>query len=308
MLPLLAHCDWSTRPSGRWICTAQPLGGKYQVALPEQVGPLPGFFARLRLVFTDGPILAAFDFPIGLPRSYAKNAGTTSFTQALRAFGFNQWTDFYTPAVKRDEISITRPFYPDKPGGTNKQQLADALGVTAPSDLLRVCDRKTPLRPAACETFWILGANQVGRAAICGWRDLLEPAQREDRIVLWPFDGELPDLLASEKIIVAESYPAETYSHLGLDRLFGKTTQAGRTRQARQIFNWCDDHGVILHPVLASEIANGFGDGPHADDPFDSFIGLLGLIEVIQNPLAFAAPADPVIRSVEGWILGMRSY
>jgi hypothetical protein len=269
-------------------------------------GPADTLFARLRFANPTGPILTAFDFPMGLPRRYAEKAGISSFSQALRTFGFNEWTNFYLPAEKAEEISVTRPFYPRKPGGTKKQYLADGLGVRNATELLRVCDRKTPDRQAACEIFWTLGANQVGRAAICGWRDMLEPALIENRIVIWPFGGELLDMLALEQIVVAESYPAETYSHLGLARSFGKTKQAGRQSQAGAMLHWCDAHGVILNPVLRSEIADGFGDESNGDDRFDSFAGLLGLIEVLENPAAFTAPLDPVIRSVEGWILGMR--
>ena len=80
---------------------------------------------------------------MGLPRRYSESAGITSLSQAIRTFGFDQWADFYNPAKKPEEISLTRPFYPANPRGTKKEQLADALGVAAVSDLLRVCDRKT---------------------------------------------------------------------------------------------------------------------------------------------------------------------
>jgi len=239
MLPLLAHCDWSTSPPSRWICIARPVDAKYRISSPEPVGPFQTLFTRLRFSYPAGPILAAFDFPIGLPRSYAQKAGITSFSQAIRTFGFNQCTNFYTPASKPEDISLTRPFYPAEPGGTKKQHLADGLGLKTASDLLRICDQKTSYRQAACEIFWTLGANQVGHAAICGWRDMLEPALLQNQIVLWPYDGELQDLLNAGHIIVAESYPGETYSHLGLARFFGKTTQAGRQGQAPRILQWC---------------------------------------------------------------------
>ena len=131
---------------------------------------------------------------------------------------------------------------------------------------------------------------------------MLEPALLADEILIWPYDGKLPDLLNAGKIIVAESYPAEIYSHVGLARSFGKTTLSGRKSQAAQIFSWCRAHSVVLEAGLEAEIADGFAD----DDPFDSVIGILGLIEVMEKPGVFAAPLDPVVRTVEGWILGMR--
>jgi hypothetical protein len=95
---------------------------------------------------------------------------------------------------------------------------------------------------------------------------MLEPALLADEILIWPYDGELPDLLNAGKIIVAESYPAEIYSHVGLARSFGKTTLSGRKSQAAQIFSWCRAHSVVLEAGLEAEIADGFAD----DDPFDS--------------------------------------
>ncbi len=80
--------------------------------------------------------------------------------------------------------------------------------------------------------FWTLGAKQVGKAAICGWRELLAPALRRNEISLWPFEGDLTELLKEARIVVAETYPAETYSHLGIPAGFGKRRQEGRSQQA----------------------------------------------------------------------------
>lgn len=53
-------------------------------------------------------------------------------------------------------------------------------------------------RNAACPLFWTLGANQVGKGAIIGWRDVLSPALHDDKgVFLWLFDGFLDDLLTA---------------------------------------------------------------------------------------------------------------
>jgi hypothetical protein len=96
------------------------------------------------------------------------------------------------------------------------KHVVSALGLDSPADLLRACECATTVpnkRNKACELFWTLGANQVGRAAIAGWRDLLAPALREGTTTLWPFHGDLAPLLESGRIVVAETYPAETYAH-----------------------------------------------------------------------------------------------
>src|SRR5258708_4938385 len=69
-----------------------------------------------------------------------------------------------------------------------------SLQMRSYGDLLRACDNSPATRNKPCEIFWTLGANQVGKAAIAGWRDLLAPALRDKAIAIWPFDGDLPVL------------------------------------------------------------------------------------------------------------------
>jgi hypothetical protein len=63
-----------------------------------------------------------------------------------------------------------------------------------------------------------VGGQQVGKAAISGWRDVLGPAVRsaEMDVAIWPFAGPLFDLFRPGRAVIAESYPAEFYTHLGV--------------------------------------------------------------------------------------------
>ncbi len=227
LLPsLIAHADWSIHPSKRWLARAalQP-EGRYVAFAPEPVGPLDRLCSRLGQEAGSGHVLLGFDFPIGLPRAYAELAGIANFTAALKQFDER----FYTVAGREDEICLDRPFYPLRPSGCRRQQLLAGLGL-AWSDLLRRCDRASETRPAACALFWTLGAQQVGKAAITGWRDVLAPAlQAGVDLALWPFQGSLNELLARHRFVVAETYPAEVYGHLRLD-LHGGRRCAGPTR------------------------------------------------------------------------------
>ena len=303
---LIVHCDWSIDARKRWLAAAAPLpGGRYEATKPAPVGWMGSFFQDLRERAPTGPILAGFDFPIGVPCLYAERAGIASFRDTLPCLGQGRWLDFYRPAETRDQISISRPFYPRVPGGSKKQHLVDGLGLQSADELLRLCDRSTLARNKACEIFWTLGANQVGRAAIAGWRDLLAPALREGVVAIWPFDGDLAVLLDNERVVVLETYPAETYGHLGLARGFGKRRQDGRRSQACAILAWCERNLVSVRPELVADIEDGFGGSPMAEDAFDSVIGLLGIIEVVQDLPRFTVPTDPAVHNVEGWILGM---
>jgi hypothetical protein len=175
---LIVHCDWSTEASKRWLAGARlSSSGCYEVTASIPVGSTDSLFTRLREKAPSGAILAGFDFPIGVPRAFAEKAGFGRFPDMLLRLGTAPWADFYNPAERPHEISPTRPFYPKTPGGSKKQHLIDGLGLRSSEELLRQCDRRTAKRGNACEIFWTLGANQVGRAAIQGWRDLLARRQ-----------------------------------------------------------------------------------------------------------------------------------
>ena len=301
---LAVHADWSVHPQKRWMAQAvrQP-GGGYLALPPAPVGALDGFWAELAAGAAPGAILVGFDFPIGLPAAYARQAGIDDFLEALERFD----AGFYSVAKTPEEISLARPFYPDRPGGRRRQQLLDGLRLESWNSLHRRCDRATASRPAACPMFWAIGGNQVGKAAIVGWRDLLVPARRNGvDLAIWPFDGALADLIHAHRFVVAETYPGEVYGHLGLSLRGrgGKRSQAARMANAARLLDWASASYLALAPALAAEIIAGFGSQPGADDPFDAVIGLFGLINVVGGARPSSEPDNLAVRRLEGWILG----
>ena len=179
-------------------------------------------------------------------------------------------------------------------------------------DLLRFCDRATPTRGAACPIFWTLGGKQVGKAALLGWREVLVPALEDPEldISLWPFDGDLPELMASGDVVIAETYPAEACVHLGITppgRGWSKRRQEDRAAQRGPILEWVKRRPVYLDRHLSEEIADGFGPSKHAEDPFDALLGLLSMVEVVLGHRSPGAPRREEVRSVEGWILGQEA-
>jgi len=264
---------------------------------------------------TPGAALLGFDFPIGLPAAYAVATGLTSFRSALLEFGRGQWSDFFDVAVESGDISLQRPFYPlscPSKGLRKQADLTNALGLNM-KQLFRRCERATATRRAACSLFWTLGGNQVGKGAVSGWREILQPALRSEgsRLAIWPFDGELGDLISGDADVVAETYPAEFYSHLGvrLDSQLhgGKRSQAARQANGPILIQWSRRHGIGLTESLQSALMEGFGPGGDGEDPFDAVIGLLGMLNVVLGGRPTGEPSDPAVREVEGWILGQES-
>ncbi len=302
----MLHADWSTAADKRWVAEANRSEGGWMVAAPRPVGDCAAFVETL---FADRRrVLAGFDFPIGLPVAYGRMTGLDSFPAVLDALGRGDWPDFFQVAERPEQIAVTRPFYPRVSSALAKQQaLLDALGLQHVDALRRRCERATPVRRAACPLFWTLGANQVGKAAISGWRDVLLPARRRGAR-LWPFDGSLAELARTGVPVLAETYPGEAYGHVGVLFTAGmsKRRQDDRRVAMRDLPAWAARHGVSLEPELSARIADGFGSLDRGEDPFDALVGLLGMLEVLDGRRA-ACPATERPDPWEGWIMGQHA-
>jgi hypothetical protein len=286
--------------------------GSYLAYLAEPVGEPERLLERLRPeIAPDGILLLGFDFPIGLPAAYARRAAIDDFLSTLPELGKGEWGDFYRVAAQPDEIHLRRPFYPARPGAARQSHLLDALGFPSMDDLRRECERARPGRRAAAPLFWTLGGQQVGKAAISGWTQVLAPALRQGQtgapVAVWPFSGRFSDLLLPGAAVLAETYPAEYYTHLGVafsPASGGKRSQLARRDKAVRLLEWSEKAGVALEPALRQALLDGFGPKPNGEDLFDATIGLLGMLNLILGLQPLDEPADRRLRKVEGWILG----
>lgn len=309
---LIAHADWSVDPQKRWMACAVRADEHWRLDAPEPVGDLPTLFHRLRERAGGGPVLAGFDFPIGLPAFYARAARIEYFPDFLRRSGPD--AAFWKVCETAHEVGMERPFYPRRPGGTSQAHLLNGLGAATLDDLRRRCERATPDRPAACPLFWTLGGNQVGKAAITGWRDLLRPALADPArdVAVWPFDGYLANLILPGRVVVLETYPAEFYRHLGIRfgaKPGGKRSRAARKSNVAGILDWtraAADRGetLLLTDALGAALEDGFGADLRGEDRFDAYVGLLGMLNLALGLRTLPEPTGPAVRKVEGWILG----
>lgn len=288
----------------RWVVSAARTDAGWQVALPRLVRDTRVFVDE---VFTAvGPVLAGFDFPIGVPAAYGQVSGLPDFSTALEVFGRGEWAEFFLVAETPQQVSCTRPFYPRASTSGSKQvHLLHGLGIESIDALRRRCDRATPTRRAACPLFWTLGGNQVGKAAISGWKEVIAPARRRGAR-LWPFDGSLAELATAGIPVLAETYPAEAYGHVGV--AFGASMSKRRQEDRRTVmaglFDWARLREITFSAALITHVEDGFGARGDGEDAFDALIGALGMIEVIDGRRP-ECPADRNSREPwEGWILG----
>jgi hypothetical protein len=306
---IVAHADWSAHDGKRWLCVAERLESGYRISAPEPVGDAGSLPDRLMERSPDGAVLLGVDFPLGFPKVYAEQLGIRTFAEILPDLGRDEWHEFFELCDEPGQISLYRPFFPRRPGGTSHAQLCRGLGVDDIDQLRRRCELKTADRNAASPLFWTLGSQQVGRAAISGWRELLQPAiaRGDGSLRLWPFEGGLERLLSPDSVVVAETYPAESALHVGLTapgRRWSKRRQADRAIHAVAVGEWAARRGVTIGEALQPVLRDGFGNLATGEDQFDSLIGVTGMLEVVLGGRPEMPPLSNERRLVEGWILG----
>lgn len=243
--------------------------------------------------------------PLGLPRLYAeRHARAADFPAFLRGLGGRP--GFFAVAATLAEVSPERPFYPARGArGMTRAAHAAALGLPDPSCLGRRCDLRTASRPAGAPLFWTLGANQAGKAAIAAWREMLLPAlQHGERLRFWPFEGRLAALAAPGALVLAETYPAECYRHIGLRLAGSKRSRSARRAAGGALLTWAQASGVATAPELAAAIADGFGEDTAGEDRFDCVCGLFGVLNILLGRRSEGYPDDPALLRWEGWVLG----
>ena len=157
--------------------------------------------------------------------------------------------------------------------------------------------------------FWTLGGNQVGRAAITGWKEFLQPACAEGLVDVWPFDGALDELLARGRTVIAETYPAISYAqiHASLPPTNdgrGKRSRSSRAASAPGVMQWASGVGIDISEELGVQLDDGFGNERTGEDRFDAVAGLFGMLAIVLGVRETGIPARDDVRQVEGWILG----
>jgi hypothetical protein len=321
LLPtLIAHADWGSAPKKRVLGVAR-LSDRdtYRVSTPRLVENPSHLLDELAAqAGPSGSVLVGFDFPIGLPLGYADQVGVQDFKSFLTGLGQGNEELFYQVAAKPEEISLKRPFYPLRSGGSKQSHLLQALGAACMDDLRRLCERAGMddtgiTHRAACPMFWTLGGQQVGKPAILGWSQVIGPALCDPslQVGLWPFDGDLEELLIPGGLVILETYPAEFYHHLDVKfsthktgSKTGKRVQSERQANAGNLIEWARYNQVELESTLEALLVDGFGKSANGDDYFDAVVGLFGIINILAGNHPGGMPEDERIRKIEGWIFG----
>ncbi len=317
---ILAHVDWSTSPKKRWITLATKASkhdATWHIHAPQRLStflqnqPPHHLHDALNIRAHGQGALLGIDMPIGLPCTPTIHAELTSFHHLLDLLAQKHlsWKNFLTPCKTHHDISAYQPFYPHSPKGSKRQHLLDGLHLSNWNQLLRTCEYHQAGGSKPCPLYWTVGANQVGKGAIKGWSTLLLPLHQDRRLRIWPIDGTLHELLTPQQphqLTIAEVYPAEIYTWLGLhwQAKTGKRHHTARMQQSAPLLNALEELPTTLSEDALHALQDGFGDNATAEDAFDSFIGLLGILMILYNKQPHHEPPRSIHTKIEGWILG----
>ncbi|GHC18978.1 hypothetical protein GCM10010082_08050 [Kushneria pakistanensis] len=300
----LLHADWSLSPSKRWYAQARRIDGQWLVSDAARIEHVYRWRDNVLMSSDHGTTLAGFDFPIGVPAQWAARAGVTDFRAWLAMLDTPRWQQFFDTASTPEEISLTRPFYPQHATrGVSQSDLTQALDVEDFDALRRGCERDMPGRKP-CPLFWTLGANQVGKAAQTGWCEVILPAL-DQGVALWPFDGALEDLAQTHHCILCETWPtlAARLMRAGFSGRQSKRRQTDRLDACRHLLE--SDLPVTWEVSAKASLESGFGERADGEDAFDAMLGLLMMIAIVEGKLPVSSVLSCEERYLEGWILGL---
>ena len=224
------------------------------------------------------PILVTADVPIGLPSGFQEVYGCRTFIRWLENRMNRQgWTDLVTDSVASQ--SPQRPFVVCKRGESKYDGRFPR----------RVCEEKTNGE----SLYWCVGGKQVGKAALHFWHRTLLPLREHlgDDLAIWPFES-----IEEKNVVIAECYPAILYNRVW-GRRVTKTNPYDVVdavyEEKRNLADYCDDK-TWLH-------------GVSSDDEFDMLTTALAIARWNCQPCHFlTAPDEDLIRTVEGWMLGLQ--
>ena len=131
---------------------------------------------------------------------------------------------------------------------------------------------------------------------------MIAPAAKT--VSIWPFDGSLSELLDQPGITLAEIYPGEAYSHVGMRIGVGtgrkKTSRADRKEVSSALLTADQSGRIEISDAAKSWIDWGF----LYEDDFDAMVGLLSMLLVVTGQRPADVPDIEEVRTIEGWILG----
>lgn len=294
--------DWGKTPNKRAVYVAN-IKDRSVRRVPRSDWSFHSVLEEARQRVHHGPVVLAFDLPLGVPESYARAVGSilglqrqTDFLRILKAVA--PLPEFFEPTTKASDWQPIRPFFavPPKTGGLKSyRREAEKQGVK----LCRAIDELT----RANSLFVKSGIpGSVGSAACAFWTELAPHLSSERDFAVWPFEGSLAELIESPRIVLAEIYPRVSYAIAILDSPAGgrprlKIAKTRRDRRKEAVRDLCRTDWVARLGVkfVGLESAN------ENEDDFDACLTAAALLRCVLDDLPLCSRD---INRIEGGMLG----
>jgi len=294
--------DWGKETRKRAVYAADVRARRVYRLQPKRAWSLPEILDAADGLSANGPVLAAFDVPFGVPNSYL------AAWKSLKAFLDLLQCACSTPGffdATRDAANwkVEQPFF-SVPGG--KGGLTSYINAAAKQgiDLCRSIDKRTKAKSLFIKS-GIPGS--VGSAACSLWAEIGPLLQSGRSFGVWPFDGDLGSLLQSCPVVLGEMYPRAAYAtalsdspiELRAPMSLAKTDSNIRHSaiEAMKAARWVQEHDVQLEDLSFAQAT---------EDDFDACITVAALLrcQLDQVPFSEAWVASD---RIEGGILGTAS-
>lgn len=296
--------DWGKEPNKRAVYAAH-VSARVVRRVESAAWTVAGALAEAARWTKDGPVLLAFDAPLGVPSSYlaavARSSPSTppaNFVELLR-WALTQ-EDFYRGTSQEGDWCVERPFFSVPPGEGGLKRYAAAAAVES-VELFRAIDRSTKANPVFAQS-GIPGS--VGSAAKDIWR-ALGPLLGGDRsFQVWPFEGLLPALLESGKTVLAEVYPRAAYATALLDGTADQRPRLSLAKTQPEVRAGAIAALKSAHWVRQCDVKlEGLDHALESEDDFDACLTAAALLRCTLEELPFhgASLESP---TAEGGILG----
>ena len=304
--------DWSKDPRKRSVYVAD-LSKRliYRETRPDWA--LGSLMSLARQLSKQGSVLVGIDVALGVPRSYwelvlaePRYGQPATFIAWLGGLGAT--SGFFDPGKKvkdHQQWRVDRPWFhvpPGKGGLTSFTQKAC-------DGFLRRIDRETKAKPV----FTVSGIpGTVGSGTRDFWQELAACLASDRDFAVWPFDGPLSELLGTNGVVLAETYPGLAYAAALADDLptgrfaVGKTKSDQRNRACSLLGEaaW-----VTAYDVDLGDLAPASCD----EDDFDAHLTAAAVLRcylegaevadqewidtVAEGSMLLAGPVDPALKA-----------
>lgn len=320
MLKTFISADWSKDPKKRSVYTADIANKRIQKEkYPGTEGwNLKSLLELAKQFSQSGPVLVGVDVVLGVPEEYwqmsMQDINTDrpdSFVQWLAGFG--PCSGFFGICNSPEEWSIHRPWFKVPKGKGTLKSFEEKVN----GNMKRRIDHETNANPV----FAVSGIpGVVGGATRDFWQELvphLASGCKDFRI--WPFDGELPNLLSNSGIVLAETYPKLAYAAALNDSLNTHTINIPKTEdESRKLACWLLERAkwIVDQKIEISDLGSARGN----EDDFDALFTAAAVLRCIiedtdivdpgwidpksEGAMLLAGPVNPCSRAkmLKSWV------